>query len=1085
MKTITKTVLALIGIFILPVAWAAESVLLDQDCTVSILNRTVQVGNDGSWSMPNVPANLGQIRARVTCMRSGQTISGQTAYFNVVTNGITNTGPFFFEQLDPIPSSLIVIPSGSSIINGLGTTLQLAITANYPDDSTQNVTAATSGINYSSTNPSLVSVTADGLLTAAASGSALISARKDGAVIVKQVTVVTTGDSDNDGLPDDYEIANGLNPNDPIDAAEDQDVDGLSALEEFNLGTNPNQNDTDDDGISDGEEVVAGEDGFITNPLNRDSDGDGLSDGLEVQVGTDPNDASSRNIGAALSSIEITPSNPSLVFNTIYTEASLQLTVTGQLIDGTTIDITSISTQTNYASSDLSIISFGAQSGEAFAGQSGVATVIATNNGHQASTRITVTAFTPVAQSAINIPGYANNVEVAGQYAYIAAGSTGLQVVDIVDTNNPQVVASLDTPGTSIDIRLLGNLAYLADGTSGLQIIDITNPLVPINVGTTDTPGIAQDLKLEGIYAFIADGDSGLQIIDHSNPASPLLVGALSGLGTARGVDVTDNLAVVVAGTSLHVIDVQNKALPVLLGSVNIGSVKDVVVRDNYAYVAAYSTGYRVVDISNPTNPVIIGGTSQFAPRDVELSDNLAFYAEQLFPNVIAYVNVEDPTNPFFQGTINLAPLGDYAGTGIALNDTHVFVTEESFVVTSDYKATGNTRLFIAQYRFLSDTGSVAPTASIIEPVHDQTVIEGETLSIRADAVDDVYVASVTFQVNGADINTDTASPYETPYVVPSNVNGITFGAEAIDLASNLGVSDPVVVNVIPDPGTTAIGRVVDGQGATLSGADVNCNSLAGITAVDGSFNIPGIPTLISSFNCSASFIGENSNLTGNSASLSPVRDGETDFGDIIVRSAHFETELGVNLHQSDDDSDFISFAEGFVFPFYGESYTGLHVSSNGRLNFSFGDGSYRESESEFNQQPQIAAFFDDLYPYAGGVYANVLDDRVIITWNAVPEYSGGGSNTIQAILFADGRIQLGYNGLTARDAIVGISPSNSILVESDLSADAPFSTSEAEAIYERFTGGTTDSFDLDGHLILFTPNAQNGYDVDRVPLAP
>ena len=1084
MKRLANTALALILLYLsIAVVWAADNISLDQDCTVSILNRTVQVAPDGSWSMPNVPSNLGQIRARVTCIRGGQTLSGQTAYFTVVTNGITNTGPFFFEQLDPIPSSLTITPPGASIINGSGTTLQLAVTAHYPDASSQDVSASTSGINYSSTNPNLVSVTADGLLTSAASGSALISARKDGAVVVKQVTVVTTGDADNDGLPDDYEIANGLNPNDPVDAAEDQDGDGLSALEEFNLGTDPNQSDTDGDGLSDGEETVAGADGFITDALNRDTDGDGLSDGLEVQVGTSPIDAADRNIGAALSSIEVTPSSPSLVFNTIYTEASLQLTVKGHLIDGGTIDITSAGLGTNYASSDLSIVSFGAQSGEIFAGQSGVATVTVTNNGHQTTSRITVTAFTPVAQSAINIPGYANNVEVAGQYAYIAAGSTGLQVVDVSDTTNPQIVASLDTPGTSIDIRLRGDLAYIADGSSGLQIINIANPLAPANVGTTDTPGVAQDLQVSGAYAYIADGDSGLQIVDIRDPTSPQLIGALTGLGAARGVDIVNNLVIVVAGSSLHVIDVQNKSVPALLGSVTIGNVKDVVVRDNYAYVAAYDTGYRVVDISNPANPIITGGTSDFVPRDVELTDNLAFFAEQLFPNVIAYVNVADPNNPFFQGTIDLSSLGDYAGTGIALNDTHVFVTEERFVVSNDYGTSGNTRLFIAQYRFLSDNGTVAPTVNILEPTYGQTVIEGETLTIRIDAVDDVYVASVTTLANGTEINTDTASPFETSYIVPNNLQGITFEAEAIDLASNLGVTNPVVVNVMPDPGTTAVGRVIDNQGTALSGAEVLCNTLPGLTGNDGHFSIGDVPT-ISPFNCSASYTGSTTTLTGRSVNLQPVRAGVTDFGDIIVRAAHFETELGINLFQGDDDYDFIAFAEGFVFPFYGQTYTGLYVNSNGRLTFSFGDATYTESETEFNQQPQISPFFDDLYPYSGGVYANVLNDRVIVTWYAVPEYSGGGFNTIQAVLFQDGRIQFGYNGMTARDAIVGISPGNSVLVESDLSVDIPFSTSGAEAIYERFTGDTTDSFDLDGQLILFTPNAENGFSVDMTPFS-
>ena len=46
-------------------------------------------------------------------------------------------------------------------------------------------------------------------------------------------------DADGDGLPDAYELANGLNPNNPADAALDSDGDGMTNLEEFKAGTDP------------------------------------------------------------------------------------------------------------------------------------------------------------------------------------------------------------------------------------------------------------------------------------------------------------------------------------------------------------------------------------------------------------------------------------------------------------------------------------------------------------------------------------------------------------------------------------------------------------------------------------------------------------------------------------------------------------------------------------------------------------------------------------------------------------------------------------------------------------------------------
>jgi outer membrane protein OmpA-like peptidoglycan-associated protein len=65
----------------------------------------------------------------------------------------------------------------------------------------------------------------------------------------------------------------------------DKDGDGLIKKVEKELGTDPENPDTDGDGLKDGEEVNT----YKSNPLNADSDGDGLKDGEEVKkYGTNP-----------------------------------------------------------------------------------------------------------------------------------------------------------------------------------------------------------------------------------------------------------------------------------------------------------------------------------------------------------------------------------------------------------------------------------------------------------------------------------------------------------------------------------------------------------------------------------------------------------------------------------------------------------------------------------------------------------------------------------------------------------------------------------------------------------------------------
>jgi hypothetical protein len=64
----------------------------------------------------------------------------------------------------------------------------------------------------------------------------------------------------------------------------DTDGDGLLDGEESRYGTNPNRWDSDGDGLSDGAEVNT----YHTDPTKADTDGDGLPDGWEVANGLDP-----------------------------------------------------------------------------------------------------------------------------------------------------------------------------------------------------------------------------------------------------------------------------------------------------------------------------------------------------------------------------------------------------------------------------------------------------------------------------------------------------------------------------------------------------------------------------------------------------------------------------------------------------------------------------------------------------------------------------------------------------------------------------------------------------------------------------
>jgi len=1097
-QRVARTTAAALAVSTVAVLFApageAQSVQLNQSCVVAVLNRTVQVNNDGSWVLPNVPANFGMVRARATCVNNGITSFGQSALFSLGANATLNLPHIQLGNPSPIPTA-ITISAQSTSLTTAGATAQLSVMAGYSSGPSLDITAASTGTQYNVSNPAIATVSSGGLVTAVSSGTALIQAVNEGAQGIITIQVSLAGATIG-GIPVSWAIANGLDPTDPALPYEDPDNDGLTNLQEYQAGTNPNNPDTDGDGLTDGQEVLI----YHTNPLLFSTDGTGIPDGIEVETGTLGGTLSAK-LAAALSSLTVTPSTFVLAVNSIQGQASQQLAVTGHLIDGkTTLNLTSTGEGTNYSSSNLSICNFGAPDGNVFAGSSGTCTITVTNNGFTAMVTATVTAFTPTSLSYLAIPGFANAVAVNGNYAYVAAGSAGLQVVDVTDRTNPQIVASLALAGNSNDVRLLSNFAYVAGGSAGLQAVDITNPLAPVLRGTLNTNSTALDVTVRGSTAYVANSTN-LFIADVTNPAAMSQIGTLSLNGYIQGVDVDPirHLAVVTAGTSgVYVVDVTNPAAPALLGTTTTGDARDAAIGGTVAYIADYVNSTTSVDISNPATPTVLsnitdpnlGGFLQ----DILLSGTFALAADVKFVNGIPITDISNPSSLQARAILNF-PQRDDNGQGIAADATYVYLATEHNSLNK-FGSTGDSRLYIGQYLALQDLFGIPPTASITSPMNGATVTQGASLPIIVNASDDVAVAAVNFLVNGQVVFTSTAQPYQFNYHVPTDITTLTIGATAVDLGANVGTATNVVLNVIPDPGTTVTGTVVDMTGAPVSGATVTVQAqFTATTQADGTFSITGVPTVQGNIIAGASVTVNGMLLTGTSASLPPVAGGTTNVGTITVTQSHFETNLGTLVAQCDDC--WVQQTIPFPFTYFGQTYTSVYVNNNGNLSFTYGDYVYTPSITYFTAQPRIAAFWDDLIateltnPNDGLYINNTFSDHLVVTWYHQQIYCCTGDDTMQLTLFNNGQIQFAYNGIstisgdTSPGVIVGITPGGNVTqFQTDYVSNPQFSTTGPTTIFEFFVD-PTPTFNLDQGFVTFTPNASGGYDVSTIPPPP
>ncbi len=232
----------------------------DERCTASILNRHVRVSPSGAFAVPNVPVEEGRFRVRVNCLRDGWILRGQSELLELVPDGVTEIGPIDFNVYRPLPTRLrLYADEDRTTLGEAGAQVQTVTLASFLDG-TVTLYGADEGNIYRSSDATVATVDAAGLVTAIAPGEVVITVRNEGLQAALRLVIDFPVDRDGDGLLDGEELARDSDPR-----RADSDGDGLLDGEEVRIGTRVDLADTDGDGISDGDELA-----FDLDPLSPD-----------------------------------------------------------------------------------------------------------------------------------------------------------------------------------------------------------------------------------------------------------------------------------------------------------------------------------------------------------------------------------------------------------------------------------------------------------------------------------------------------------------------------------------------------------------------------------------------------------------------------------------------------------------------------------------------------------------------------------------------------------------------------------------------------------------------------------------------
>jgi hypothetical protein len=249
--------------------------------------------------------------------------------------------------------------------------------------------------------------------------------------------------------------------------------------------------------------------------------------------------------------------------------------------------------------------------------------------------------------SFVDMPGTAENVLVAGDYALVGDGIDGLSTVNVNDPENPVYLTSVPTKSGSRDLDLSGFICCVIQFDAGMQMIDVTSPAVPeplYDLHVADSPtSLEINDNDELIVAEKAGTNFAIKIVDVSTPETAYVAHEYPVLEAPNHISLDGDYLAVSQDEGALVLDVSDTAAITQVSDIDTGhGVASLLLDGDAVYIGVYPYDILVYDLSNPTAP------SLTATLDTdEYSLDFTIHSGYLYACVGNYINIYSLADPF------------------------------------------------------------------------------------------------------------------------------------------------------------------------------------------------------------------------------------------------------------------------------------------------------------------------------------------------------------------------------------------------------------------------------------------------------
>jgi hypothetical protein len=302
-----------------------------------------------------------------------------------------------------------------------------------------------------------------------------------------------------------------------------------------------------------------------------------------------------------------------------------------------------------------------------------------------------VAAYNPPGGS-ISVSGYGATSGMAFREGYIYSADfwSGVSIIDVHHPATSVLVNTYDTPGDVRDIEIAGDYAYLAETFQGLRILNLQNPEQPEEVALVKMEW-AWEVEVIGEYIFVRNPNGIKIMVDVSDPANPISV-EVSPQKTGFEPKAGNYLYPYFVEIGVHRIDISDPLHPVDTGFLAAPYYYngDIQFINETVYITDIGgSGFQMEDISDPANPSIlhiwdVGFSGWFSVK--------GNYLYALNADSVAVIDISDPDNPIVLATyqdnglfpfmgaddFQIIPVGNFIYAGIRSSGLAIFYYDVS-----------------------------------------------------------------------------------------------------------------------------------------------------------------------------------------------------------------------------------------------------------------------------------------------------------------------------------------------------------------------------------------------------------------------